>query len=97
MSLASDTLITAKGWNPQEPFGDKKQDTDDYFKFADDVAITFGTPNGKRVLESMVNKYLLNDIVSPYDTQFASGIKQGQANVIKAIMSQIEISNNKRS
>ena len=58
------------------------------------MAKTFSTPDGKKVLEGMVAKYLVNGSIHANDTQIGAGIKQGQANVVKSILAYIEKSNN---
>ena len=75
---------------------DNKKINQEYLEFAHTVARTFKTPDGKKLLDALVQKYLLTDIVKADDTQFASGIKQGRADVVKQILSQIEISNNSK-
>lgn len=61
-------------------------------EFARRVERVFSTEDGKEVLDAMVRRYLMVDIVCANDTQFASGIKQGRASVIKAILGQLELS-----
>ncbi len=64
-------------------------------EFARRVERVFSTEDGKEVLEAMMRKYLMVDIVVAQDTQFSAGIKQGRASVIKAILGQIELSKGK--
>lgn len=93
MSLAQEKYITASGW---DKFDVVEQGTkeDKHLEFAHKVAKIFGTTEGKEVLDAMVNKYLVRKIVSPHDTQFGAGEKQGEANVIHQILAQIELSDN---
>ena len=94
MSVANEAIINANGWSKQFDVADNAEEGEKHLNFAHDVAITFKSPQGQKVLESMVKSYLLNDIVQPNDTQFSVGIKQGKASVVKYILAQIELSNN---
>jgi len=71
---------------------DNKQAFDERMEFARRVERVFSTEDGKEVLDAMVRRYLMIDIVVANDTQFSAGIKQGRASVIKAILGQIELS-----
>lgn len=93
MELARETLINAQGWSKFQE-ADNKKSNQEHLDFAHFVAKTFSTKEGKKVLDAMVNKYLLCSIVQPNDTQFSAGIKEGRASVVRQILSQIEISNN---
>ena len=92
MSVASEELISAKGWQEFDVVDNTDKSNQQHLDFAHDVAKIFKTREGKRVLKAMVQKYLLGNIVSPNDTNMGVGIKQGRADVIKNIMAQIEIS-----
>ncbi len=97
MSLASDKLVSANGWQEFDVVDNTKDKNNQaHLDFAHSVASTFKTTQGKEVLNAMIQRYLLVDIVSAGDTQFAAGIKQGRASVIKSILSQIEISDNSK-
>ena len=92
MDLASETLITARGWSSFDVA--ERNTQQEYLDFAHLVASLFGTPEGKKVLDVMIKKYLLRDIAGDNDSQIAIGRKQGRADVVKQILAQIEISNN---
>lgn len=96
MSLANEYLISAEGWQQFDVAPTEDDNKQKRLDFSHKVAKVFGSPEGKEVLNTMVQMYLLNDIVSPNDTQFAAGIKQGKASLVKQIMAQIELSNNVR-
>jgi hypothetical protein len=91
--IASDTLIQATGWKEFD-IADKDDNNQERLDFSHSVASLFTSIDGKKLLDVFVKQFLLNNIVSPNDTQFAVGIKQGRADVIKQILAHIEISNN---
>ncbi len=93
MSIASEAIVTAEGWQEFDVV-DQDKGNQDHLNFAHDVAKTFGTSEGKRVLDAMVKKYMMVDIVQSNDSQMGVGIKQGRASVVKQILAQIEISAN---
>ena len=93
MGLADETIISANGWEQFET-ANKGKSNQEHLDFAHKIAKTFGTSEGQEVLEMLVKRYLLADIVQPNDTQFSAGIKQGRASVVKQILANIEISNN---
>lgn len=95
MELARETLINAQGWSQFDQADNKKQ-SQEHLELAHTIARTFKTPDGKKVLDVLVKRYLLNDIVTPNDTAFAVGIRQGRADLVKQILGQIEISNNSK-
>lgn len=53
----------------------------------------FTTSVGRMVLQDMISTYLGRAIVVPDDDAKADGIRQGQANVVGDILSQIEFAN----
>jgi hypothetical protein len=53
----------------------------------------FSSPNGRAVLEDLLQMYLRQRIVRPGDDQFAVGIRQGQADVVQRILAMIEFAN----
>ena len=65
---------------------------DEKIEFARRVERVFSTEDGKEVLDAMIRRYMMVDIVCVNDTQFGAGIKQGRASVIKAILGQLELS-----
>jgi hypothetical protein len=89
--LANEELIKAKGWGEAIPKEEKGNP--EYLEFANKVAKTFGTRDGKAILEAFIQRYLLVDIVTDTTTQFGAGRRQGHADVVKQILAQIEISN----
>lgn len=93
MELARETLINAQGWSKFDE-SDNKKTNQEHLEFTHCVARTFGTKDGQKVLAAMVDKYMLCDIASNTDTQIGIGRKQGRVDVVKYILSQIELSNN---
>jgi len=91
--LANESLLKTKGWQ-QFDVVEKDEDNQEHLNFAHDVATTFNSVQGRKVLNALVKRYLMADIVRPGDTQFAAGIRQGQASVVKSILAQIELSDN---
>lgn len=83
-----------KGWQDLD-VNDNKETFDERMEFARRVERVFSTEDGKEVLEAMVKRYLMIDVVVANDTQFSAGIKQGRASVVKAILGQIELSKGK--
>ena len=54
---------------------------------------TFATTAGRYVLEDLMQQFLRQRIVRPDDTQFAAGIRQGQADAVQRILAMIEFAN----
>jgi len=95
MELARETLINAQGWNKFNEANNAKVNQE-HIDFAHTVNAAFRTADGKKILNAMVERYLLCDIASNADTQIAIGRKQGRADVVKYILSQIELSEKNR-
>ncbi len=93
MSLAQEVYTQAKGWSEFEVADNSKED-DKRLDFAHTIATAFNSKEGKEVLTAMVEKYLVRKVADPHDTQIGIGIKQGEANVVHYILSQIELSAN---
>jgi len=94
--IAADTVVKAEGWSEFDAVDaeDRVKQNSEHLQISHDVAKLYQSKAGKKILSMMVNRYLLTDIVTPHDTQFAAGIKQGKASVVKEILAHIEISNN---
>ena len=92
-STANEQLAAAEGWS-QFDVPEKDIANQDRLNFSHKVAKVFSETEGKEVLTALISRYLLCDIVTPSDTQFSAGIKQGRADVVKQILAHIEISNN---
>jgi len=92
-NTANEYLVTAEGWS-QFDVPEKDATNQDRLDFSHDIAKTFSSTEGKKVLTALVSRFLLSDIVTAHETQFGAGIKQGQANVVKQLLAHIEISNN---
>jgi hypothetical protein len=91
--MLADKIVEAQGWArfDEAPENDINQE---HLDFAHKVARVFESDDGKAVLDAMIKKYLLTDIVTANDTQFGAGIKQGRASVVKYILAQMEVSAN---
>ena len=57
----------------------------------------FNTEAGQWVLEDLVNKFLTKAIVRPGEDNFAQGIREGRADLIRQILIQIEYAKNPQS
>ena len=93
MSIANEYLVTAEGWQ-QFDVPEKDKSNQERLNFSHKVAKLFSSTEGNEVLQALIARYLLGDIVTPSETQFGAGIKQGRADVVKQILAHIEISNN---
>lgn len=51
------------------------------------------TPSGRLMLEDLVRMFLMQRIVRPGDDEHAPGIRQGQQDVVRRILSMIEFAN----
>lgn len=51
------------------------------------------TPSGRLMLEDLVRMFLMQRIVRPGDDAHAPGIRQGQQDVVRRILSMIEFAN----
>ena len=49
---------------------------------------------GRQMLEDMVNETIRRPIVHPGDSQFAAGIREGKAAVVRMLLDQIEYAEN---
>jgi hypothetical protein len=76
-------------------------DRDNEVRQASDIATMyfscFGTDAGQRVLEDLVNKFLTKPIVRPGEDNFAQGVREGRADLIRQILIQIEYAKNPQS
>lgn len=51
---------------------------------------TFSTPEGKKLLRWMVQQTVLRPTVTPAGTQFQAGIREGQNDLVRQLLSMIE-------
>jgi hypothetical protein len=62
-----------------------------------DMASTFrealATPAGRRMLDYLVRQYFMQRIVRPGDEEHAPGIRQGQQDVVRFMISMVEFAN----
>ena len=87
-------LAAAEGWQSLAGVPDKDATREQwaaFFTIAKMVHDTFTTEPGQKLLQQLVTTYLVRPIVHPNDTQFAAGIRQGQADVVLQILQQIEL------
>lgn len=87
-------LVDATGWESLSLVPDKDTQREQWaamFGIAKSCADTFNTPAGQKFLEHLVRTFIARPIVHPADTQFAAGIRQGQADVVLQILQNLEI------
>ena len=92
--LVARRLTVAEGWQSLTGAPDPQATREQwaaFFAIAKPVHDTFTTEAGQKVLQQLVTTYLVRPIVHPNDTQFAAGIRQGQADVVLQILQQIEL------
>lgn len=92
--MQSAKLRASKGWSALDGIQPNPQDADREAKareFASMIRSTFeDTDQGKVVLDTMIQQYLTKPVVRPDDSQFAAGIREGRADVVRSILQQIE-------
>ncbi len=87
-------LAAAEGWQTLEGAPDPKQNREQwaaFFAICKMTHDTFATEPGQRLLQHLVTTFVARPIVHPNDTQFAAGIRQGQAEVVLQILQQVEL------
>lgn len=93
--LERDTLIEADGWAALDLSEFDRMNVTEREQaliVAGHFQNTFTmSEQGKFILRLLVEQYLLQRIVQPGDDEFAAGIRQGQADVVRFILRQIEI------
>lgn len=94
-SLTAQVLANAQGWEALD-FGDLDALDDDQraqlIEVADVYRACFETDAGQRVLEWMIDDYIvMQRVVDPESSGKADGIRQGQQDVVRKILSLIAI------
>jgi hypothetical protein len=87
-------LTEAKGWESLSLVPDRDSQREQWaqmFGIAKLCADTFNTAPGQEFLQHLVRTFVARPIVHPADTQFAAGIRQGQADVVLQILQNLEI------
>lgn len=87
-------LTDANGWESLSLVPDRDREREQWaqmFGIAKLCADTFATPSGQEFLQHLVRTFVARPIVHPADTQFAAGIRQGQADVVLQILQNLEI------
>lgn len=85
-------LAKVNGWEFLDV--DRPKDTSEVgegFRIARLCSDTFASPAGQALLEHLIVCFICRPILRPADTQFEAGIRQGQADVVMQILSNIEI------
>jgi len=90
--LAGEHLIQAEGWK-QFDAAKPEEENQDRLEFSHKVTKLFNSRDGKVVLKAMIEKYMVSSFTNDNDP-YSIIRKQGRADVIKDILTQIEISNN---
>ena len=84
-------LLESSGWQALESPKPGEKAWEDMYRIAKLCADCYASPVGQEWLRHMVAVFLARPIVKPADTQFAAGIRQGQADVVLQILTNIEI------
>jgi hypothetical protein len=87
-------LTGVSGWESLELVPNKETQREQWaamYAIAKLTADVFTTERGRELLEHLTRTFVARPIVLPADTQFAAGIRQGQADVVLQILQQIEI------
>ena len=61
------------------------------YRIAKMHADTFSTDTGKELLQHWIKTFLARSIVRPGEDAFAQGIREGQANVVRQVLEQLEL------
>lgn len=64
-----------------------------HLELASVYRLAFATPAGRLVLEDLIRMFLMQRIVRPGDDAHAPGIRQGQQDVVRRILSMVEFAN----
>lgn len=64
-----------------------------HLELASVYRVACATPAGRAMLEDLVRMFLMQRIVRPGDDQFSAGIRQGQQDVVRRVLSMIEFAN----
>lgn len=70
-----------------------EQQFKDHLELASLYRQAMATPAGRLMLEDLVRTFLLQRIVRPGDDEHSPGIRQGQQDVVRRIVSMIEFAN----
>lgn len=84
----------AEGWASvtlERPAAETTEQWAAMFALAKLCADTFSTPSGQALLTWLVATFIARPTVHPNDTQFAAGIREGQADVVRQLLTNIEI------
>jgi len=84
-------------WESLEAITDRDNEVRQASEIATMYFSCFGTDAGQRVLEDLVNKFLTKPIVRPGEDNFAQGVREGRADLIRQILIQIEYAKNPQS
>jgi hypothetical protein len=84
-------------WESLEAITDRENEVRQASEIATMYFSCFGTDAGQRVLEDLVNKFLTKPIVRPGEDNFAQGVREGRADLIRQILIQIEYAKNPQS
>ena len=97
IDLGTDDPLQVGGWDQLEELGDDQaaQIFQGELDTASMYRATFASPNGRAVLNDLLEIFFKPDIIRADDPpgSFAPGIRQGQARVVKRILFMIEFAN----
>jgi hypothetical protein len=87
-----DQLLQSNGWEGLEPAKVDQKKKEEALDIASQIHNAFREGSGKFVLEYLVQTFLTKPIVRPGEDAFAQGIREGRADVVRQLLSQIEFS-----
>lgn len=65
----------------------------EHLELASLYRVAFATPAGRQILQDLIRMFFMQRIVRPGDDQFTAGIRQGQQDVVRRILSMVEFAN----
>lgn len=65
----------------------------EHLELASLYRVACATPAGRLVLTDLIRMFYMQRVVRPGDDQFSAGIRQGQQDVVRRILSMIEFAN----
>lgn len=90
--------IEVEGWAALDGMYDAAaKQSSEHFQAHLDMASIYrqacATPSGRAMLEDLIRQFLMQRIVRPGDDAHSPGIRQGQQDVVRRILSMIEFAN----
>lgn len=97
--MYSNPLNQISGWEGLDLDGEQQQklkaeNVEKAREIASRYKRLFSTEDGEFVLNNLMSTTLLRPVVKPGSTQFEAGIREGQNDIVRQILQQIEIADN---